>query len=177
MLVYFQQRGYIMSRVVLAVVMLVAWSFTLAGNQNLLAQPPRTRVESRQERRDDRKYGATSEIRRVSSIIGGTVFVQGDVSVGKIEDIVLSEDGCVDYLVVMAANKYVLVPWSVARFDFERRTAVIEIGKEKFQEVPTFTRDRWPTLDSGYVEKLYTFYGARPGQERRIERRERERRR
>jgi len=166
-----------MSRVLLATGLVVAWCLTLAANQSLFAQPPRTRIEPRQERRDDKRYGAVTNIRRISSVIGGTVFVQGDVSVGKIEDVVLSEDGCVDYLVVMEANKYVLVPWTVTRFDFERRTAVIEIAKDKFYEVPTFTRDRWPSLDSGYVEKLYTFYGARPSQERRIERKERERRR
>jgi hypothetical protein len=169
-----------MSRAFIAVLMGAGW---LAMDQSAAAQPPRPRPEPREERRQERiqerqerQYGAVTEVRRISSIIGSSIFVQGDRSVGKIEDLVLSENGCVDFLVVFHEGKFVLVPWNAARVDFERRSIFLEIPREKFMEVPTFAKDQWPNLhDNRYVEKLYTFYGLPPGHERKFERREHER--
>jgi len=112
-------------------------------------------------------------VRRISTLIGASVHVQNNLSVGKIDDLVINENGCIDYLVVLNEDKYVLVPWVSARVDFEQRTVAVEIAREKFREVPTFTRERWPDLqDRVYVEKLRTYYGVTPGRERRIERRD-----
>ena len=131
------------------------------------AQVERTQVETR------RKVGGTTHVRRSSVVIGATVAGRGDFSIGKVEDLVINEDGCIDYLVVANEDKFVLVPWGSATVDFERRTVIAEIEREKFRDVPTFTKERWPDVtDRVYVEKIRTFYGVRPGRERRIERRD-----
>jgi hypothetical protein len=135
-------------------------------------------VERFQERRDFDRDERRSErdIRRVSFLIGSPVSLQGGFEAGKIEDIVLSDDGCVDYVIVLRDDKYVLVPWGAVRFDFGHRMGTIALEKEKFLEVPTFTREHWPNLsDTRYREKLYGSYGIHPG-ERRVEPREGERR-
>jgi hypothetical protein len=36
------------------------------------------------------------QVRRVSTVIGGTVQIAGDVSVGRIEDMVISDRGCIE---------------------------------------------------------------------------------
>jgi hypothetical protein len=114
-----------------------------------------------QERRDVR---AGVQVRRASAVIGGAVVLKDNVSVGKIEDIVINEDGCVDYLVVAYQEKFIVVPWTVGKFDFERRTIALDIEKERFKEVQTFTRDKWPDFsDAKFVEKVHTFYGTKPG--------------
>jgi hypothetical protein len=111
--------------------------------------------------------------RRVSNILGAKVTIQNNVSIGKVEDLIINDNGTIDYMVVLNEDKYVLVPWNAGIVDFDQRTIAVEIPREKFREVPTFTRERWPDLnDRVYVEKLHGYYGVRQGRERRIERRE-----
>ena len=131
-----------------------------------VGQPP-VRVERRDERRDDRH-----DVRRVKQILGSQVSIRGGHQVGTVEDIVLADDGTVDYLVAHSEGKNVLVPWEAARFDAGRRVISVEIAPERFREVPTFTTEQWPNVyEPAYREKLYGFYGLKPRAERRIERR------
>jgi len=70
-------------------------------------------------------------------------------------------------------SKYVLVPWQAAKFNFEQRTATVNITQSQFQQVPTFTTQTWPNVWApGYQERIYGYYGLRPGPERRMERRD-----
>jgi hypothetical protein len=132
------------------------------------AEAPRVEVETRRE------AAGSSRVPKATILIGAPVSIRDHHSIGKVEDLVLNDNGCVEYLVVWNDAKYVLVPWSAARIDFGQRTVAIEIEREKFREVPTFTRDRWPDLsDAGYVERIHTHYGVKPpARERKIERKE-----
>ena len=113
------------------------------------------------------------EVLRASRVLGSSISIRGDVGIGTVDDIVLTRDGAVDYLVVRKADRYVLVPWQAARFNFERRTGVVDIPQETYREIPTFTRESWPNVyDPTYRTRIYRFYGIRPGAGVRIERRE-----
>jgi PRC-barrel domain protein len=116
---------------------------------------------------------ASADFPRASSIIGAKATIQDNVSIGKVDDLVLDHNGRVEYLVVNNEGKYVLVPWGAAKLDADQRTVMVEIKQDKFREVPTFTRESWPNFsDAQYIERINTYYGVRPGRERRIERRE-----
>jgi hypothetical protein len=136
----------------------------LAGAGVALAQAPPVRETRR----------PVAHIERVTQLIGTQLVVRDNASVGKIEDIVLSEDGCVDYLVVSYDSKNVLVPWSVAKVDVQRKVVAVDIAKDRFMEVPTFSRDQWPNFqDRQYIERVRTIYNVpATGPERRQERRE-----
>src|SRR5262249_33404989 len=114
----------------------------VTGHQTSNAQATKERVQIRQ----GAKYGSYGGIRRVSLLIGAPVSLQGNVAVGKIEDFVINENGCIDYLTVIVEDKYILVPWTAAQVDFERRGVLLGIERERFREIPTFTRDHWPNL-------------------------------
>src|SRR5262245_4447461 len=86
----------------------------------------------------------TTTVRKVSAVVGGTVVVSDGATVGKVEDIVLNDNGCVDYVVVSYENKYVLVPWGVTTWNVQDRTVRVNITRDRFTQVPTFTRDHWP---------------------------------
>jgi hypothetical protein len=127
-------------------------------------------AQQREERREERRV---SEARRAKSVLGAKISIKGGLAIGTVDDIIFSDDGYVEYVVVLNEGKYVLVPWEAAKFDFDKRTATVEITQERFREVPTFTLERWPNVyEPAYRERIYGFYGLRPGQERRIERRE-----
>jgi len=141
----------------------------------LLLSTSWTFAQQRREPEPRREEGRT--VRRVSAVIGTSVALRENASLGKVEDIVLSEDGCVEYLVVAYQEKYILVPWVATRVDFERRTVLVDIEKERFKEIPTFTREKWPDFsDTKYIEKIHTFYGTKPGHRGRPEEKKEEKR-
>ena len=109
---------------------------------------------------------------RAKSILGARVSLKGGTSVGTVEDIVLNQDGVVDYLIVSKGGKLVTVPWDAARFNYTKRTATIDIAEDQFQRIPTYTSERYPNYYTPtYRNDVYKYYGLTPGQERRLERR------
>src|SRR5439155_15936693 len=81
-----------------------------ASAQEVQVERPRGRV------------AAAAGIRRTSVVIGATVSIENNVSAGKVEDLVINDNGCIDYMVVLNEDKYVLVPWTAATIDFDRRS-------------------------------------------------------
>ena len=110
---------------------------------------------------------------RVKSILGSTVNLQSGTGVGTVQDIILNDDGVVDYLVVSDNGKLVTVPWEAAKFNWEKRSAVINVSPEQFRQIPTYTTERYPDFYTpAYRTQVYRHYGLTPGRERRLERRE-----
>lgn len=109
---------------------------------------------------------------RVKQLLGSKVRIEGEVAIGTVDDLVFDDNGVVEYLIVMNENKLVSVPWEAAKFNFEKRTATINIAPERFRRVPTFTVDTYPTFSTPtYRTQTYQYYGLTPGQARRLERR------
>ncbi len=109
---------------------------------------------------------------RAKSVIGAKVSLQGGTSAGIVDDVVLSQEGVVDYLIVSENGKLVTVPWDAAKFNFEQRTAVINIAPEAYRQIPTYTTERYPEFYTpAYRTQIYKTYGLTPGQERRLDRR------
>jgi sporulation protein YlmC with PRC-barrel domain len=110
---------------------------------------------------------------RVKNLLGATVNLQNGAGVGTVQDIVLNDEGVVDYLVISDNGKLVTVPWEAAKFNFERRTAIINISPEQYRQIPTYTTERYPDFYTPtYRTQIYRYYGLTPGRERRLERRE-----
>ena len=98
-------------------------------------------------------------VRRISAVIGAGVRLADNVRYGEVKDFVFNDNGCIDYVVIAYEDDYVLVPWGVADFDFDRRIVSIDIGRDKLREL-TFTRDRWPDLsDSRFTRRMRTVFG------------------
>jgi len=130
-------------------------------------------------RQDDRRGDARQDDRRdapqayrVKNILGTKVSIQGDVSIGTVDDIVFNDDGYIEYLIVNNDNQLRTIPWAAAKFNFERRTATVNISQTQYQTVPTYTPDRYPTFFSpNYRTEVYRFYGLTPREMRRMDRR------
>ena len=76
-------------------------------------------------------------------VIGGAVQIAGGVSVGKIEDVVLNDSGCIGYAVVAYQDQYVAIPWNAVSVDFQQRIVSVDITQERFATVPRFRRDEF----------------------------------
>jgi hypothetical protein len=105
-------------------------------------------------------FAVGQQVHRVSVIMEAGVALQDADSFGKVVDVVLNENGCVEYLVVSYDQNYIMVPWSVTTVNFERRVVRLEVTRERLRDVPTFTRDRWPNLgDAQYRQQVFKAFG------------------
>jgi len=113
-----------------------------------------------QTRTDTRRVtSTTTTVHKGTVFMGANVVLQDNTSVGRVEDFVISDGGCIDYVVVSYESKYVLVPWTVATWTGDR-TVRVDITQARFREVPTFTRDAWPNLtDTQYIQRVRTAWG------------------
>jgi len=110
---------------------------------------------------------------RVKQLLGAAVNIDGDTSVGTVDDIVLDGDGNVDYLIVVNGDgKYVTIPWDAAQFNAEKRLAVVQITPERYQKIPVYTAEEYPGFYTPtYRTQTYKYFGLTPAQERRLIRR------
>jgi len=89
--------------------------------------------------------GGTSEIRRVSQLIGSNVRLQGADSYGKVEDVVLDNNGGIGYLVVAKGNQYALMPWNAADVNYGQRLVTYDVTPQAVQPL-FFAQNAWPTI-------------------------------
>ena len=128
--------------------------------------------EQREVVREERDPAPQAASYRAKEVLGAKVQIEGERSVGTIDDIVLDDNGNVDYLIVLTADKeLVSVPWDAAVFQPKQRVAKINITQEKFEQVPTYTTEKYPTFTPEYRTQTYKYYGLTPGQARRAVRR------
>ena len=113
-----------------------------------------------QTRTDTRSVtSTTTTVHKGTVFMGANVVLQDNTSVGRVEDFVITDGGCIDYVVVSYDSKYVLVPWTMATWT-DDRTVRVNITQARFREVPTFTRDAWPNLtDTHYIQRVRTAWG------------------
>lgn len=115
---------------------------------------------------------APANMYRAKDVLSSKVNINGNVGIGAVDDIVFSDDGYIEYLIVNNNNKLVTVPWEAAKFNFEKRTAVINISQERFNQIPTYSVERYPVFTAPtFRVDTYRHYGLTPAQERRAIRR------
>jgi len=102
----------------------------------------------------------TTGVRRVSTLIGSPVRLQGGDQYGKIEDIVLNDAGCVEYVVISHDSDYILVPWTVTTVNYEERVIIVDTTPQKLAPL-VFTRDNWPNpSDPQFTQRIQQVFGA-----------------
>src|SRR5436190_12280183 len=100
---------------------------------------------------------------RAKQVLGAKVSLKGDLSIGTVDDIVFSDAGQIEYLIVANEGKLVTVPWEAAKFNFEKQTATIDITQEKYREIPTYTVRQYPVFfEPDYRTRVHGWYGLRP---------------
>jgi len=109
---------------------------------------------------------------RAKTLLGSVVHIRGGHRVGTVEDIVLSNEGVVDYLIVAREGKLVTVPWEATKFNYGKRIATVDVTQEQYNRIPTYTTERYPSYYTPtYRTQIYKYYNLTPAQERRLERR------
>ena len=68
----------------------------------------------------------------MKQVLGPKVSIENNVAIGTVDDLVFDDYGRVEYLIVQNEGKLVTVPWEAAKFNFEQRTAVVNITPQQF---------------------------------------------
>jgi hypothetical protein len=98
--------------------------------------------------RDDTRKTTTPQVRKVSSVIGASVQLQAGGTFGKIEDIIINDQGCIDFVIVVFEEKLFAIPFSITRVDFSRGMVTIDAERELLLRAPSFTRTTFPDLSA-----------------------------
>jgi sporulation protein YlmC with PRC-barrel domain len=109
---------------------------------------------------------------RAKEILGSKINIQDNIPVGTVEDIVFTDAGEVEYLIVEKAGQFVTIPWSAAVFNLTKRTATVNITVDRYRAIPAYTATTYPQFFAPtYRAEVYKYFGLTPGQLRRMERR------
>jgi hypothetical protein len=116
----------------------------------------RTRIDSKQ--RTTVRGSSSTQFIRSSLVMGAPVTLHGGASLGTVQEFVINEGGCVDYMIVSYDNRLVPVPWSVATFQAEDRVIMLDaIDEAQLAQLPTIT-DFAELQNTEFVTKVNTFY-------------------
>ena len=113
---------------------------------------------------------------RAKQVLGAKIMLQGNAAAGVVDDIVFSDGGQVEYLIVNNNGKLVTVPWAALNWNWGTgaqaiTTATINITPEVYQTIPTFTTTTYPQFFvPAYRTQTYRYYNVTPGELRRAAR-------
>jgi hypothetical protein len=136
----------------------LAWSLTLVASgvtfgQQVIQETRTTTAPS----------GATTEVRRVTQLIGSNVVLQGNNNFGRVEDLVFDNDGRIGYLVVSSGGRNLMLPWNAANINYGQRIITYDVGPRVVQPF-FFEANAWPNVwEPQYITRMNRVFPAPPG--------------
>jgi sporulation protein YlmC with PRC-barrel domain len=113
-----------------------------------------------------REKTAMEQADRVSKIIGKKVVSQKGEDLGKIEDLMLSKEACLDYIILApggllgTGDRLIPIPWKALKTGAQADTIIIDMDKSQLEKAPSFESKTWPNLtDSEWYGKMREFFG------------------
>jgi PRC-barrel domain len=98
-----------------------------------------------------------NSVLRGSQIIGATVDLRGGTRLGAIQDFVLGDGGCVEYVVAAYGNQFVPIPWAAAMYQPDQRVLMVDIDPGRIHEMPMY-RQFSELTNQQFSDRVHTFY-------------------
>ncbi len=98
---------------------------------------------------------------KVSEIIGKKAVSQKGEDLGKIEDIVLTKEGCLDFIVLApegwfgGGDRYIPIPWKLVKAGVQAEKIVVGRDRSQLEKAPAIEKDKWPQYIITESEELY----------------------
>lgn len=113
-----------------------------------------------------REKTAMEQADRVSKIIGKKVISQKGEDLGKIEDLMLSKDACLDFIILApggslgTGDRLIPIPWKAVKTGAQADTIIIDMDKSQLEKAPSFESKKYPNFtDSEWYGKIRDFFG------------------
>jgi PRC-barrel domain len=100
---------------------------------------------------------SSAGILRSSAIIGSTANFQGGTALGTVSEVVFSDSGCVEYVVVSYQNRFVPIPWMATTYNSADRILLLSIDQAQLRQIPTFLQFT-ELSNAQFAQKVNTFY-------------------
>ncbi len=106
---------------------------------------------------------------RAKQVLGTKILIANDTAIGTVDDLVFDEAGNLEYLIVENGGRLFTVPFEAAKFNVEKRMAVLSLTAEQYKVIPTYTATTYPSFYTPtYRTETYKYYGVTPRELRRI---------
>jgi sporulation protein YlmC with PRC-barrel domain len=110
---------------------------------------------------------------RASQVIGKSVIDTKGAKLGKVEDLVLSKDGCAEYITLAhggflgIGNKLIPIPWKSVETGTQSDVLIVNASKADLKNAPKFEAERWPDFGNPeWRKKIFNFFGVQSGNEK-----------
>jgi hypothetical protein len=101
---------------------------------------------------------STTEVVKLSKVMKSKVLIQKDEPAGQIVDIVISDDGCVNYYVASYEDEYYVIPYSA--ITWRDSVVFVDITPAQFKKIEFFSSNNWPDLTSTTFQKtVFSTFG------------------
>jgi sporulation protein YlmC with PRC-barrel domain len=114
--------------------------------------------------------GPGPEVMDASTLQGDNVVNAAGDDLGKIEAIMLDvTSGRIAYAVLSfggflgMGTKLFAIPWGALTLDAREHRFILDVSKEKLENVEGFDKDHWPSMtDQNWASELHTYYNVTP---------------
>ena len=103
---------------------------------------------------------------RASKLIGQEIRNQQGEELGEITDLMLDNEGNVDYLILSrggvmgVGSNYVPIPWDAVQQPGAQEALVVNVDKSKLDKAPSFSKDEWANFNRPeWQEEVRGYYG------------------
>ncbi|MDX1968384.1 MAG: hypothetical protein SFV23_14505 [Planctomycetaceae bacterium] len=86
----------------------------------------------------------TVRVQKLSVLLKSKVLIQEDQPAGQVVDVVFSEGGCVDYVVVNYEQQYYAIPYSAVTMRYADQIVFVDVAPAQFRKVQFFSNTSWP---------------------------------
>ncbi len=102
---------------------------------------------------------------RLSQLMKYKILIQDDQPAGQVVDVILSNGGCVDYIVASYEDQYYTIPYQAAAVRYDDSLVFVDIAPATFREVQFFSNDNWPDFYvPTYRQQVFSTFGLRADQ-------------
>jgi sporulation protein YlmC with PRC-barrel domain len=137
-----------------------------------MAQPPAQQQPGAQQQfgtmSPGTQLGMDQKTHRASELIGEKVEGSQGQELGKIKDIVFSDTGEIDFIVLSKEDKLIPIPFQAAELSKEQDKITFKgVDEQKLQNAPSLSEGEWQRLeDRQFEDQVRSYYepGTTPGQ-------------
>jgi sporulation protein YlmC with PRC-barrel domain len=162
-----------MAAILMAITLIIASASHAAGaakpeNEETAPAVPQRGDERSPQEKSLKDAGQVVTHPRVSEIIGKTVTTNQKEHLGEVQDLILSSDGQISYLVVSKGGvagigaKLCAIPWQASRPTIQEKFVLVNLSKQQFEGAPAFG-DWREFKERGYERKVRSYYGEDAG--------------
>lgn len=103
--------------------------------------------------------GTAVKTTRLSALMKSKILIQDDQSAGVVTDVVLSDSGCVDYVVATYEDQYYVIPYSAVTYRAADQVVFVDVTPVQFRKVQFFTGNNWPDFyASNYQQNVFNIF-------------------